>query len=146
MRRLIMAAVLAGGIAVPVFGLASSSSATGTSSIQCAKLVGSVSGTITISHCTPASKDNKTLSGNAANLALGGTLTWKKSGQTTIIENVVTTSPGQGGCPKKWTEEDTTADVSGGTSTYTHAGDAVTSHTCNKGSAIKLVKGTTAGF
>jgi hypothetical protein len=76
----------------------------------------------------------------------GGSLTWKPSKQTTTFGTPTTTSPGQGLCPKKWTEEDTTDTITGGTSTYTHAGDVVSSKTCNKGSIIKLAPGTVASL
>ena len=147
MRRFIMAAVIAGGIAVPVFGLASSSSASG-SSVQCAKLAGSISGTVTFSKCTPTSKTNKSLSGAAGSLVSGGILTWKKSGQTTEVSDLNTTQPNppQGACPNKWQEYDTTATVTGGNSTYTNIGDVVSSRTCVKGSTIKLVAGSQASL
>jgi hypothetical protein len=61
---------------------------------------------------------------------------------------MVTTSPGQGSCKHGSTEEDTSGDVgppsNPGTSTYTHAGDAIASRTCVTGSGkISLVPHTT---
>ena len=150
MRRLFMAATLAATLAVPATLVATSSPAFAASSITCKKLSGTITGTITISKCKPKApkgEKDKTLSGQAANLAAGGTLTWAPSGKTTIVGSPNTTSPGQGACKAGSTEYDSTGTVTGGTSTYTHAGDAFSSKDCVDGSGnITLLKGTTADF
>ncbi len=109
-------------------------------SVQCAKLTGKASGTMTISKCTPKLAANR----SATSAASGSTLTWKGSGQTTVESLNATSSPGQGGCPAGSVEQDISGSVTGGTSTYTAVGDAVAAQTCVSGSgALSLVKGTT---
>jgi hypothetical protein len=146
MRRMFVAVAAAATLAVPAAAfLATSSPATASSSVSCKKVTGSISGTITMKSCTPKDKNNKSLSGIATQLATGGTLTWSPSNGTTIVGNINTTSPGQGGCKNGSTEYDTTGTVTGGTSTYTHVNDTLTSRTCvtSKGK-LSLVKGTVA--
>ena len=149
MRRLVLVFTTVTALAVPTSIAAvtlTAGPAAAASSIQCAKLGGNITGTIVIAKCSPKNKLYKTLSGTASLLAGGGPLTWSPGGQTTIVSAPTTTSPGQGSCPKKWTEYDSTGTVTGGTSTYTHAGDTFSSRACVKGSTIKNLKHTTVAF
>ena len=151
MRRLLMAATVAAAFAVPAGLVLTSSPASAASSVTCKKLSGTITGTITISKCTPKApkgEKDKTLSGQATGLATGGSLTWSPSGKTTTVGKPVTTSPGQGKCPTGWTEYISSGTVTGGTATYTHAGDTFSSDDCvnNSTSVIAILKGTTANF
>ncbi|HEY5250370.1 MAG TPA: hypothetical protein VIJ09_01840 [Acidimicrobiales bacterium] len=113
--------------------------------ILCGKLSGKLSGKVTIKKCAPKSKPNKLLSGLGSSLTSGGTLTWKKSHQTTVIATSTTSPTGHGACPSGSTELDISGSVSGGGSTYTHSGDYVSLHACESGSgALSLVPGTKA--
>ncbi len=112
--------------------------------ISCSTLKGNAGGTIKIGTCTPKSKLDKSASGPAATLGTGGTLSWSPSGKTTTISSPTTSSPGQGACAAHNTQEDLTATVTGGTSTYTRVGDAVAADLCveNGSGNIGLVPGT----
>ena len=109
-------------------------------SVQCAKLSGSATGTLTVSKCAPKSAANR----SATLPPLSGTFTWSKSRQTTVGSLSDPTSPGQGGCKPGSTEYDYSGLVTGGTSTYTAVGDAISAQTCvSSAGALSLVKGTT---
>jgi len=144
MRRLLVAAAVSGVLAVPVSAvvIGGGSSAWAGSTVTCATLKGTDTGTVTISSCKPTNAQYKTLSGKASKLATGGALTWAPSKKTTIVGGLTTTSPGQGACPKGSTEEISTGTVTGGTATYTHVGDTVSSKVCLKGKTLSLLKGT----
>jgi len=121
-----------------------SNSCTGScaSSVTCARVTGTVSGTMKLSACTPKSKTNRV----ASTVALGSTLTWSTSGQTTV-ESLNSSSPGQGVCPLNSTELDISGLVTGGTSTYTAIGDAVSASLCeSKTGHLSLVSGTGYGL
>jgi len=108
------------------------------SSVTCARVSGTVIGTMKLSACTPASKTNRA----ASTVALGSTLTWSGSGQTTV-ESLSSSSPGQGICPLHRTELDISGVVTGGTSTYTAVGDVVSATLCDsKTGHLSLAKGT----
>ncbi len=110
------------------------------SSVQCAKLTGTLNGAITVAKCAPASKGNK----SASSAALTSTFTWTTSGQTTEESLNSPTSPGQGGCARGHVEYDISGTVSGGTSTYTVIGDVISARTCaSKTGQLSLVRGTT---
>jgi hypothetical protein len=145
MRRLFIAAAVASAVALPVsvtaVAFAGPASAAATP-VACKKLSGTITGSITISKCSPKSKTNKSAGGLAASLASGGTITWTPSNQTTTVSLSVS-SPGQGACKKGSTEYDVTGSVTGGTSTYTHSGDAVAGKACaTSGGSLSLVKHT----
>jgi hypothetical protein len=113
--------------------------------VVCSKLSGKASGKITIKKCTPKSAANKLASGSGSSLFSGGTLTWKKSHQSTVIGTSATTPSGHGAGKSGSTERDITGSVSGGSSTYTHSGDYVSLRVCQSSSgALSLVKGTRA--
>ena len=109
-----------------------------TSSVSCAHVAGTITGAMKLSACTPASKANRV----ASTVALGSTLTWSTSGQTTV-ESLSSSSPGQGACPLNRTELDLSGLVTGGTSTYTPVGDVVSATLCESQTGhLSLVKGT----
>jgi hypothetical protein len=110
-----------------------------TSGVTCAHVTGSFSGTMKLTACTPASNTNRV----ASTVAIGSTLTWSTSGQTTV-ESLDSSSPGQGACRLHSTELDISGAVTGGTSTYTAIGDVVSASLCeSKTGHLSLVKGTT---
>jgi hypothetical protein len=113
------------------------------SSVQCAKVTGSATGSMTLSKCSPKAAGYKA----ATAVPFGNTLTWKTSRQTTVASLDATTSPGQGACVAGDTEEDVSGSVTGGTSTYTAVGDTVAAQICVTPSGkLSLVKGTTFGL
>jgi hypothetical protein len=115
--------------------------------VTCGKVSGKLTGTISLKKCTPKSPTNKSAKGPGASLTSSGTLTWKKSHQTTEISASTSAPAGQGGCKNGSTERDVTGSVTGGSSTYTHSGDYVYLRLCQAGSgAVSLVKGTKALF
>jgi len=148
MRRIILALAAASALSIPtaVAVAGSSAPAWAASGITCSSAKGTASSTLTIGKCSPETKaqkkTDKSASAPAVSLATGGTLTWSSSGLTTIF-SVTVTSPGQGGCKPKNTEEDANGTVTGGTSDLTHVGDTVSGRACvsSKGK-ISLVKGT----
>jgi hypothetical protein len=148
---MIIAIAATAALAVPtsVAVVGSSAPAWAASSITCTSVKGTISGSVTISKCSPETKaqkkTDKSASAPSVSLATGGTLTWTTSGLTTVTSLTVT-SPGQGACPAKSTEEDATGTVTGGTSDLTHVGDTVSVKACLKGSKISLLKGTTAAL
>lgn len=150
MRRVILGVAALAMMAVPVgiTAVTLAPAANAGSSISCAKLSGTITGTVTIKKCSPKNKSYKSVSGLATQLASGGTLTWAPGGQTTVVSEPSTTSPGQGACKPKNTEYISTGTVIGGTSAYTHVGDTFHSETCvsNKNGKIALLKGTTLSF
>jgi hypothetical protein len=115
--------------------------------ITCAKLTGSVTGTLKLKACTPSSKTDKSATAPGGLLSSGGTLTWASSGHTTVV-TVAATSPGQGACKKGAVEHDVTGTVTGGTSTVTTPGDGMAVRYCQsaKNGALSLVTGTIAHF
>ena len=109
-----------------------------TSTVACAHVTGTVSGTMKLSRCSPASKTNR----QATAVAMGSTLTWSASGQTTV-ESLSSSSPGQGACRLHSTELDVSGVVTGGTSTYTAVGDSVSASLCETRTGhLSLVPGT----
>ncbi len=146
MRRLFLVAVSVATISVPVsfvaVGLASpAGAATG---VACKKLTGSLngSGTFTVSKCTPKNKQNTKATGLTSSLATGsGSITWSPSHGTTSLS--VSFSPSGTSCPKGSTEYVISGTVTGGSSTYTANGDAVSASVCVSGSEkFSLVKHT----
>jgi hypothetical protein len=78
-----------------------------TPSVQCAKMSGRVSSYVRFKSCTPTSPTNKSATAPSSVLVSGGTLNWARSGQTSLV-SLKASSPGQGGCKKRDTEEDVT--------------------------------------
>lgn len=147
MKKILLAAAVVSGLAVPasIAAVGLSAPAFAASGVQCAKIGGTITSTMTISKCTPKSKLFKSASAPATSLAGGGTLTWAPGGQTTTVSLSVTPL-GQGGCAHNWSEFDVNGSVTADTSGYVQVGDAVSARACvqNKGGKMKLVAGTTA--
>jgi len=116
------------------------------SGVDCVALSGSLSKKITIAKCGPTSPKNKSLTGLGSALSSGGALTWAKSGQTTIVA-LTSHDEGQASCKTGSTAIVSTGTVTGGTSTYTSAGDHVSITVCETTrGAVTLMKGTTASL
>lgn len=161
MRRMFLFVVALTTVAVPTsiaaVTLSAGPAAAGTGTLICSKISGNGGGTVTIKKCNDKAevatkhgnvlkpdKNNKTISGSGPSLVAGGTLTWAPSGQTINVGSLTTTSPGQGACPTKWTEEDSTGSIAAGsTSPYVNTGDTFSSRICvNSKLKVKLVAGT----
>ena len=144
MRRLFLVAVSVATISVPVsfvaIGLASPAGAA--SGVACKKLSGTITGNFTVSKCTPKNKQNTKATGATSGLAGGsGSITWSPSHGTTALS--VTFSQSGTSCPKGSSEYVISGSVTGGTSTYTASGDAVSASVCVTGSGkFSLVKHT----
>jgi hypothetical protein len=142
-------AVIAIPGSVAFAGWSGTAGAAGTSSVVCAKTGGSATGTITLGKCTPKSKTNKSASFSASALESGsGTVTWASSGQTTVLSNVTSSQVTPNLCKKGSVEYKAAGNVTGGTSTYTHVGDAFTATVCISTKTLKIsnLKGTTTGI
>jgi hypothetical protein len=121
MRRLLSVVAVGSLMAVPVSLVVGSGPAWASTSISCTKISGKISGNIKItgSKCKPKIPKGY---GNASvsALALGSldtpaNITWTNSDFLTV-EVTATSSPGQGICPKGYTEEDSTIQVTGSSS------------------------------
>ena len=146
MRRLFLVVGVVTTLALPasVAAVAFSSSAGAASGVTCKKLSGNVAGTIKIKTCSPKKATYTTLSGAAASLASGGTLTWNNGQSITVA--APSNTGGSGPCPKNWTAEASTTTITAQSAgnTYTQVGDVISSQSCvsSKGN-IKLAKSTT---
>ena len=151
MRRLVMAASAALALSIPAGAVivGGAAPAWAGSSVMCTGLKGTITTTVTISKCSPSGgKGYKSASAPSSSLATGGSVTWSKSGATTTIGNVNTTSPGQGPCKKGSTEYVFTGTVTAASTSGTGipaVGDAVSGSACvaSKGGKISLAPGTT---
>ena len=144
MKRFFLITATVATVALPVSFVAVgfSSPAFASSGVACAKLAGTVTGKFTISKCTPKNKKNKTASGSSTALASGGgTITWKPSKGTTTL-NVTFGEASSNACTGGATQYNVSGSVTGGTSTYTANGDAVSAEACVNGNKITLVPGT----
>jgi hypothetical protein len=156
MRRMSLAVAAVTAVALPasvlVVALPGSASASGPTTISCAKLSGNINGTMKITGAKCKAKPPKgygNISFNAMELAGGGTLDWTAAGASITVSAPATTNPGQGACKKGYQEEDSTGSVTGGTDTGTNTydsslvGGTYSSRTCVNGKGkITLVKGT----
>jgi len=147
MRRILVVVAACTSLAVPatVVGVTMGAGpASAVESVQCGKLTGSILGNVTIKGCVPKNKADKSVTGAAGALASGGTLTWSPGGQTTVVGAPTYSPITPGQCKKGWSEYETSGSVTGGTSSYTHAGDSVRSLTCVnfKTNKIQLLKGS----
>ncbi len=114
--------------------------------VSCAKVAGLATATVVVAKCTQSSKANAKATAAGSLVTGSGTLTWTKSGGTTIVSGS-STAVGQGGCKKGWTEWDVSGTVTGGTSTYTATGDPVSARLCESVTGkVALVAGTSATF
>ena len=116
-----------------------------TATLTCNRLSGRIGASITLSHCAPYSSTNHMGIAPGSFLESGGTLTWSRSFQTTIV-SLTGTSPGQGGCPNHFVEHDLTGDVTDGSSPYSLPHDPVSWRVCQnvRSGAVRLVAGTVA--
>lgn len=107
--------------------------------VSCAKLTGSIRGTMTVSACSPKSASNR-----AATFTLAGAaFTWSTSGRSTVAFLSAAASIGRGGCAAGHSERDLSGAVIGGTATYTAFGDAIFARVCVSSShTVSLVPGT----
>ena len=114
---------------------------------MCAKVKGKISGSVTLSKCTPTKATYASAKGLASALTSGGTFTWATSKKTTVVSDTVS-SPGQGSCAAGSIERDISGSVTGGSAKkYAKIGDAVLARLCQSSSgALTLVPGTKATF
>jgi hypothetical protein len=151
MRRILTVAAVAVAMSIPVsvatVSLAGTAGAVST--VQCKGLAGTITGTVTISKCTPSGgKGYKSASGLATNLATGGNITWKTSGATTTIGDASATQVVPSTCPKadtggeySFTGQVTAASTSG--TGIPAVGDTVSATACiGKTGKISLLKHT----
>jgi len=147
MRRLLVAAATVTALAVPAT-LVSAAVTSGVASAQtppaCKKLSGTISGTFTLKKCKPASKQNKSASGESSSLATGGgTITWAPSGGTTTVSISFSQASDNTGCKSGSTKYDVSGSVTGGSSTYTASGQSVSAEACVTNSGkLSLAKKT----
>ena len=114
---------------------------------SCKKVVGTVTGNITISKCKPKNSQYVSATGATASLETGGAFTWTPSKKTSASDNTTVSSPGQGGCAAGSTEEDATGTITSRSkgNTYTRIGQVISLRVCVDGSGnITLVPGTKA--
>jgi hypothetical protein len=113
----------------------------------CAKVKGNISGSVTLSKCTPTNATFASAKGLASALTSGGTFTWATSKKTTVVSDTVS-SPGQGSCAAGSIERDISGSVTGGSAKkYAKIGDAVLARLCQSSSgALTLAPGTKATF
>jgi hypothetical protein len=144
MRRLLLVVATVTTLAVPasIASVALSGPAWASSGVACTKLSGTISGSFTVTKCTPKNKKDKKATGTSTALATGGgTITWSPSKGTTTLS--VSFSQSGSSCPKGSSEYVVSGSVSGGTSTYTSSGDPVSADACvTGGGKLSLVKGT----
>ena len=142
MRRLVISASAVLALSIPVgvttVVVGPSTPAWAGPGVVCKEIAGNAISTVTISRCTPRKRGNTSATGVATVLTTGGTMTWRKSGQTTVTSLSVT-SPGQGVCLKGYTESIAAGSVIGGNSTYTHVGDPVSVSACVDDTTNKIV-------
>ena len=148
MRRRILVlvgtALVVGASAVSVGISAGSATAGAQETLQCNKVTGTTTGEVTVKSCRPGNRTDKSASGPAHVLVNGGTLTWKPSGQTTIVGGISHMVRTPDTCKTGWTEYNTTGLVISGTSTYTKVGDHLNALTCvSKTGKITILKGST---
>jgi hypothetical protein len=115
------------------------------SGVVCRELSGTSSATVRLAECsTPDGVRLGVASAPAGALTAGGTVTWTKTNQTTIV-SLTSSSVGQGACSPGGTEFDIAGTVTGGTSVSTLIGDQVALSVCESASgSLTLVPGTTA--
>ncbi len=151
MRRILMSAAIGLGFAIPagaaVIGAGSQSASAAPASVACKKLVGTVTGNITISKCKPVNAKYVSATGATSSLETGGNFTWSPSKKTSASDNTTVSSPGQGLCAAGSTEEDATGSVTSTSkgNTYTPIGQPISLRVCVDGSGnITLAPGTKA--
>lgn len=141
----ITALYLGDGTSGPSHGMTTVTIFRATPSLICSRLSGRTTTTIKVSVCTPSSTLKRAATAPGSFLSSGGTLTWSRSSQTTVV-SLTSTSPGQGACPRNFVEHDLSGTVTGGTSLYTLVMDPVSIRVCEnaRSGSMKLVTGTQA--
>ncbi len=151
MRRMTAIVATAVALSVPVsvasLGVAGTAGAAG-SGVTCASLKGTITGTVTISKCSPSGgKGYKKATAPASSLAGGGNVTWSNSGATTTVGDAAVTTVTPNACGKKGTEYSFTGTVTAASTSGTGipaVGDSVSALACVTSSGkIALLKGTT---
>jgi hypothetical protein len=130
MRRLLLAVFSFAALVIPaaVFAAVTPAGAT-TTPPTCGKLTGTVSGTMTVSACSPINANYKSASDKTLNFAGGkGTLTWSPSKKTTTVS--ITFKKSGTSCPAGSSEYVANGTVTGGTATYTAKGQIVSAKVC----------------
>lgn len=145
MRRIMVAAAaLAIPLSAATVGIVGASGTAGASSpVTCAKVSGSLTGTVHFKGCsTPFAKGNAV----GTSLATGGTISWggKHPGSVSLSGSV--TSPGQGTCAtgsKEYDASEVVTGVTGSASSVVKVGDRGSGAFCvSKTGHLALVKGS----
>ncbi len=148
MRKIMVAvAALAIPMSVASVGIIGTSGVAGAASpVTCAKVSGSLTGTVHFKGCsTPFAKGNAV----GTSLATGGTISWggKHPGSISLSGSV--TSPGQGICAtgsKEYDASDVVTAVTGSAASVIKVGDGGSGRFCvNKAGHLALVKGSVFG-
>ena len=144
MRRIMVAAAaLAIPMSVATVGVVGASGTAGASSpVTCARVSGSLTGTVHFKGCsTPFAKGNTV----GTSLATGGTISWagKHPGSVSLSGSV--TSPGRGICAagsKEYDASDVVTAVTGSAASVIHVGDGGSGAFCvTEAGRLALVKG-----
>jgi len=158
MRRLTAAVATAIALAVPTSvaslgmagtaGAAASTVAAKSSAVTCASLKGTITGSVTISKCSPSGGAGyKSATAPSSSLAGGGNLTWSKSGATTTIGDTSASTVTPNKCGTKGTEYSFTGKVTAASTKgkgIPAVGSAVKALACVASSgSVTLLKGTT---
>lgn len=145
MRRVILAvAALSIPLSAATVGIVGASGTAGAASpVRCAKVSGSLTGTVHFKGCsTPFGKGNAV----GTSLATGGTISWagKHPGSVSLSGSV--TSPGRGICAagsKEYDASDVVTAVTGSAASVIKVGDAASGKFCvTKAHHLALVRGS----
>ncbi len=144
MRRILLVAALAIPLGTTTLGIVGTAGTAGASTpVTCAKVTGSLAGTLTFKGCN--TKFGKGSAQGTA-LATGGTVTWAGRHAGSVSFSGSVTSPGRGACrtgSKEYDASDTVTAATGSGTSIVHIGDAVAARACVTGSgALTLVKHT----
>ena len=136
-----LGAFVAGGVLVgaAIFGASSLASAGGASAaglkIKCTSMTGNISGTITLTGCTPGATGGSSIPMPAATLlATGGSINWVNGKNTTVTLASSTTETDTdkagGSCPRGTTEYETKGRVTADTTGSAPVGGKASSEAC----------------
>lgn len=132
MRRilLVVSALAIPAAAASAGTIATASGAWASTPITCAKVTGSLTGTVHFKGCTtPLAKGNAVGTG----LATGGTLSWQGKHPGSVSFTGSVTTPGQGSCPagsKEYVASEVVSAVSGSAGVVFQVGDSVSGTAC----------------
>jgi hypothetical protein len=143
MRRVLLRlAAVAIPISVVTIGVVGvGGNAWASSPVSCAKVSGSLAGTVHFKGCaTPLANGNAV----GTSLATGGTLSWKGKHPGSVSLSGSVTSPGQGVCPagsKEYDASDVVTSITGSAGAVLQDGDNLSAQACvTKAGALKVVK------